>query len=92
MQSLGKRPCDSSVFQLILYALVNVLFPAGVIGLKDLTFLPNIRPSLPDIVSKLNKSNRKIKLAFVRQYFGESVVRISHRFTMSLSTKLYTWK
>lgn len=57
MQSLGKEPCDSSVFHLILYALVNVLFPAEVIGLKDLAFLPNTRPSLLDIVLKLDKSN-----------------------------------
>lgn len=57
MQSLGKGPCDSSVFHLILYGPVNVLVPAEVIGLKDLAFLPSTRPSLPHIVSKLDKSN-----------------------------------
>lgn len=50
MQSLDKGPCDSSVFNLILYALVNVSFPAEVICLKDLAFLSSTRPSLPDTV------------------------------------------
>lgn len=79
-------------FHLILYALVNGLFPAEVIGLKDLPFLPNTRPGYYFKLGQKKHSNRKIKLAFIRQYFGKSVVQISHRFTMPQPTELYTWK